>query len=469
MAGSVAVGLGGFTVVALSSRHALLLILAALVPFVAIVVGRVRKLLLAIIILDIPLGVDIHLGFRGDMAAMGALGGYNLSVSTACLGLLYALWLGEFVCRKGPRFAPRLRESLPLLLYAAALLLSTLAASDAGLSAFQIFLYLQMLLLFVYVASTVRTRGDVLFIGMVLVFGLIIESLLMIYVRATGHEIALGPISTAVDTSFTGSGRMGGTLGSPNTAAGYLVMLTLITSSFLFTRLRAFYKIVAGFAFGAGTVALLLTGSRGGWASFAIALLVLWFLAWRGGWLSLQSSFAVVIVTVLLSAVFHEAILNRLVSDDHGAAYARVPLMTLAFAMIKEHPLLGVGPNNFAAVMENYMTADIHKAWLYTVHNKFLLIWSETGFFGMAGFLWFLAASLRAAWHCSYSRDPLIGPLAFGLTAALLAHNAHMLVDVFNDRPLVQLLCFVAGLVTAINASHREGARRYHESRLRFL
>jgi hypothetical protein len=44
-----------------------------------------------------------------------------------------------------------------------------------------------------------------------------------------------------------------------------------------------------------------------------------------------------------------------------------------------------------------------------------------------------------------------------------------MLVDVFNDRPLVQLLCFVAGLVTAINASHREGARRYHESRLRFL
>jgi O-antigen ligase len=115
------------------------------------------------------------------------------------------------------------------------------------------------------------------------------------------------------------------------------------------------------------------------------------------------------------------------------------------------------------------MTADIHKAWLYTVHNKFLLIWSETGFFGMTAFLWFLAASLRAAWHASYSRDPLSGPLAFGLTAALLAHNAHMLVDVFNDRPLVQLLCFVAGLVAGIYASHREEARRYHEARPRIV
>ena len=469
MFSAVAVVLGGFTVAALSSRHAALLILAGLAPFVAIVIGQLRKLLLAIIILDIPLGIDIHLGFRSEMAGLGALGGYNLSVSLICLALLYALWLGEFVCRKGPRVSPRLRESLPLILYVAALLISTLIATDAALSAFQVFLYLQMLLLFVYVASTVRTREDVLFIGATLVLGLIIESLVMIYVRGTGQHIALGPISTAVEESFIGSGRMGGTLGSPNTAAGYLVMLTLFTSSFLFTRLRAFYKLVAACAFGVGSVALLITGSRGGWASFVISLLVLWFLAWRGGWLSLQSSFAVVIVTVLLSAVFHEAILNRLVSDDHGAAYSRVPLMRLAFEMIKEHPILGVGPNNFAAVMDSYMTADIRKAWMYTVHNKYLLIWSETGFFGMAAFLWFLAATLRAAWHCSYSRDPLIGPLAFGLTAALLAHDAHMLVDVFNDRPMVQLLCFVGALVVAIYAMQRQGARRYHESRVRFI
>src|SRR5918995_1198934 len=176
MFSAVAVVLGGFTVAALSSRHAALLILAGLAPFVAIVIGQLRKLLLAVIILDIPLGIDIHLGFRSEMAGLGALGGYNLSVSLICLALLYALWLGEFVCRKGPRVSPRLRESLPLILYVAALLISTLIATDAALSAFQVFLYLQMLLLFVYVASTVRTREDVLFIGATLVLGLIIES-----------------------------------------------------------------------------------------------------------------------------------------------------------------------------------------------------------------------------------------------------------------------------------------------------
>src|SRR5258708_31336045 len=45
----------------------------------------------------------------------------------------------------------------------------------------------------------------------------------------------------------------------------------------------------------------------------------------------------------------------------------------LAFRMISDHPLLGVGSNNFSTVMEGYVTRELQRGFLYTVHNKYLL------------------------------------------------------------------------------------------------
>jgi putative inorganic carbon (hco3(-)) transporter len=452
--GSVAVGLGVFTIVALATKDATLLLLAALFPFVAVIVGRLRELLLAIIILDIPLRLDINLGFREEMAKMGALGGFDVSATTICLGILYLLWFGEFACKQGPRLSPKIRESLPMMGYIAAVVPSLLFAADIGLALFQIWLLLEILLVYVYVASTVQSRQGLVFLITLLLASLIIEGTVMMYLEVTGQDFTLGPISTEIDVSYHGTGRLGGTIGSPNTAASYLTMLTLVASSVFFTPLGRFHKLLATLAVSLGTLGLVLTASRGGWGSFAIALLVLWFFAWRKGWLSLQKSFAIVILTVLLAASFHDTIRTRLVSDDRGAAYSRIPLMDLAFRLIKENPILGVGPNNFAFVIDDYITPEFRNAWIYTVHNKYLLIWAETGIVGLLAFLWFVAATLRAAWHCGRSSDRVVAPLGFGLGVAVLAHSAHMSVDVFNDRPLVQLLFLVAALITAMHAFH---------------
>jgi putative inorganic carbon (HCO3(-)) transporter len=460
--GSVAVGLGVLTVASLASKNPMLFLAAALFPFVALIIGHFRELLLAIIILDVPLRLDIHLGYREEMASMGALGGFNISATTVCLGLLYLLWFSEFACKQGPRFLPKIRESLPVIAYIASLVPSLFFATEVELAVSQIWLLLQMLFLFIYVSSTVRCRKDLVFLVTLLLASLIIESTLMMYVRISGEEFTLGPISTQIDASYLGTGRFGGTLGSPNTAGGYLTMLTLVAVSVFFTRLGRFHKLLAALAFSSGILGLVLTASRGGWASFAIALPVLWFLAWRKGCFSLQRSFAIVILTVLLSAPFHDTIRTRLVSDDRGAAYSRVPLMDLAFRVIKENPVFGVGPNNFAFVMDHYLTPEFRNAWIYTVHNKYLLIWAETGIASLLAFLWFVAATLRAAWHCSRSRDLVVAPLGFGLAAAVLAHSAHMFVDVFNDRPLIQLLFFIGGLTAAIYGLERRTSARVH-------
>jgi len=48
--------------------------MATLCPFLAMIVGNVRKLFLAIILLDIPFQLDIHLGYRTEAAELAPLG-----------------------------------------------------------------------------------------------------------------------------------------------------------------------------------------------------------------------------------------------------------------------------------------------------------------------------------------------------------------------------------------------------------
>lgn len=71
--GTVGLVLGGY-VLAISSlplQWALLLVLAVLSPFVVIIVGNIRQLLLAVIILDIPLQLDVHFAFRPEISEIG--------------------------------------------------------------------------------------------------------------------------------------------------------------------------------------------------------------------------------------------------------------------------------------------------------------------------------------------------------------------------------------------------------------
>jgi len=70
-------------------------------------------------------------------------------------------------------------------------------------------------------------------------------------------------------------------------------------------------------------------------------------------------------------------------------------LTYLAFRIIGDHPVLGAGSNNFSVVMDRYLTPEFRHGFLYAVHNKYLLIWAETGIGGLLAYLAFLFGSLR--------------------------------------------------------------------------
>jgi len=434
------------------------LVVALLSPFLALSTEWMPRFLLGMILIDIPLQFQTHFFFREDDAARGALGGLNFSATTIALAGLYASRFLHAVTRRDES-RPAVRGSVPLTLYLGICALSMLVARDVALSFFEFFLLLQLYLVYVYVASFVRSREDVLFVVTFLLIGCVLAALAIINIRLAGGypPILWGRpwgLPTRVQFEDFGGGgamRIGGTIGSANNAGGYFSIALSLAAGVLFTKLGRAYKALAAVALALGGIALILTFSRGAWVAFALsAMAMFFFFARHMRRLSWKGPAAGVAVLALLCLPLHAEISNRLFGDDRGSAESRIPLMKLAFRIIEDNPVLGVGSNNFSIAMDHYLIPELRGGFVYAVHNKYMLVWAETGTFGLLAYLAFFLAALRRGWQCWQLHAGSLSILALALAAAIGGHMFQMGVDVFNGRPVAQLVCVVAGLLSAM-------------------
>jgi putative inorganic carbon (HCO3(-)) transporter len=433
---------------ALDRQLTLLLMVVLISPFVVMVSGNLEKLLMAIIIIEIPIQLDTYLFYNEAATEWGALPGWNLSLTTFCLAVLYALWLAELLAKRSTLPAYLGSLSLPLVAYLSAVLLSLFAARDLLLASAEPFLLVQALLLFVYVLARIRTRDDIVFMVTMLLIALLLASTSVIIGRVLGESTSFGPIQVHVDAGQLS--RVGGTIGSPNGAGGYLSLLLVMAPSLLLTPVARWQKSLAVLAFCFGCVALLFTFSRGGWGAFVISFSLFVVCSGIRGWLSLRLIVGLAAIGLILALIFQEPILARLNSDDGGAARSRIPLMELARQVITDHPIVGVGANNAAVVLPNYITPEFKHEFLYVFHNKYLLVWAEAGPMALVTYLWVLGATIYRGWRVWQQNDPLLSPLALGLSTGLIGQMAHMNVDIFNGRPLVQMQWLYAGLLAVL-------------------
>ena len=217
-------------------------------------------------------------------------------------------------------------------------------------------------------------------------------------------------------------------------------------------------KIFTAVSFGLGTVALVLTFSRGGWLAFVTSMLVV-LCASRMRHLFRVRFLILAFTTVLIVILpFRDLILARL--NASGGTQSRIPLMQIAWQMIEANPLLGVGVNNFFFALPNYAGPEFSGDWLAIVHNQFLLIWSESGFLALLTFVAFILTSI---WHglraVARAREPL-ALLAVGLTASMVGMVPNMFVERFVNRPQIGLLWLIAALLTAISLSPLATSRK---------
>ena len=427
------------------------LMVATLAASIAILATRqVERVLLAIAVLNISWQVQKHFFLRQAAQDLGSLGGLEISLTTIALVGLYAAWLARTVGWRGCPTSQRRsvdRVILPAFVFLLFCVASLAVAGDTVIGVFGFLSVLERFLLFLYIARTVTTRQDVVFIIRILLIGLIVQSCLML-AQAGGliGDIQFYGIKTSAE--FGGDVRISGTIGAPNMAAAYLAMMMAVAVGVALADGSRADRYLGRIGLAMATVPLILTSSRGGWLSFATALgTILVFGRRRIPWRIVGVVF---VFLALLVVPFTGAIGQRLNSDDNGSAAARMPLNKLAFDMIVDHPLAGVGINNFALAMEPYLTRDFSGDFLYTVHNTYLLVWAETGIGGLIVFAWLLFAALRQGSRCWRSRDPLFAFPALGCAAAIVGFMVQMLFDPFRTDAANYMLWLLAGLITAM-------------------
>lgn len=443
--------LGGLAI-AYDQRHKTtteLAIAAVMVALVCVIVGKPRRFLLAVVAFDLPLEWGKYLHWNTTLASVGEIPGFQISLTTLALAALYALW--AFNRRgAGPRHSV-LRPALPLLVYVAFNVASLLVASNKTLSVYLLEMLTQTLLLYIYVVSTFRTRSDVRFLVAALLAGMLLESALIVLMYATGFSPSFLGLKNHVD-AHQFAGRVGGTFGTPNGAAAYLCLMLPLAVGVLASSETGWLRQLALTSVPMGVLALLVTQSRGGWISFVISIAIMAVWAVRQRMLAARTTAIAAIVGVALLVAFWGPISKRVTGSGGGAAAAsaRISLAQMAEKMISTHPLLGVGINNYGINIPNYAGPQFDGQWMYTVHDKYLLVWAEAGIGALLAFVWFLLATLRRGWRCVKAYDPLLSPLAVGLAAGVAGQLVHMGVDIFQDRPQVEGLWLVAALLAAM-------------------
>lgn len=411
-------------------------------------IALLKRCLLTAIILEMPLAIDAYIGHDAFVAAENAISGYNVSVTTIALALLCVLWAMEQLADRMPRPVVW-RPGIPALTYFAVVVASVLVAEDALRSSYEIVMLGQAVVLYFYIIHAVSHRRDVVFVMILILAGVILQGLVTVGAGVLGIRGSLGPIEIG-----SLGGRFSGTLGHPNTLGTYLVFLltpALAASTTLPTRGQ---RLIAASAFGIGSIALMLTGSRGSLIGTALSVAIFGRIGIRRGWLTHGKAFSILAAGMLVLAFTSAPTVQRLGEYDSATGEGRLPLLTLAYSVIGESPIVGVGTNNYAVAMKDYVTVDHANAWLTTVHNKYLLVWGETGIVGLLAFLWMLFSALRIGFSGRHWHDPLLGSLSVAFSSALVGIMTHMFVAIYHARMHTQFLWLEMGLVAALSHMH---------------
>lgn len=392
----------------------------------SMMVKNQKHLFLTLFFLGLPFITMKNIGTPKPMHYGGPAGFYATFYDLP-LVVLYLLWIVQSVLSKTAKVRCSKLDFCMLGLIGMSFL-SMFNAADIRLCLYELFRIIIMYLIFFYLANNITTKHDLKFIVVPLLIGLFSEGLLGILQFWKDNLFGLELVGEAQQmTTFAGISRVGGTLGHPNSFARYLTFLIPLTISLQFAPIKKRYKVLCALVFLTSITALVLTLSRAAWIGFVVSAIVIFFLNLKTRLLSLPRALSlaalgtIFLITIIIS--FQGLITTRVFTYDSGAAESRIPLMKVAINMIKTHPFLGVGINNYAEVMESYdkTTEEISRDFTSVVHNSYLFIASEVGVVGLFFLLLFLWVLSKRVVEVLRSNDRFILSLAIGITAGFIS------------------------------------------------
>ncbi len=187
-------------------------------------------------------------------------------------------------------------------------------------------------------------------------------------------------------------------------------------------------------------VTLLLTYSRGAWVGVALA--AFFMLALVGGRVRL-AAIAAIVIAVVAAAIAGPRIANAVNSSHPGTVQRRVYLWQSSARMIRDHPIVGIGPDNFlhyyAPKSALYLKCNPGLGYLDPrasvepclshPHNEILDAWLSTGIVGLLALVWLEAVFWLALVRIYPTTSIGVRTLLLGAGGAMLASLIHGLVD----------------------------------------
>ena len=275
------------------------------------------------------------------------------------------------------------------------------------------------------------------FLGFVLVLGTILERryarwLATAFVAGAALTVlwgvAKGGLSGSASEVADVAGRLQGGAGDPNFLAALLVPAIMLACGLAVRRSTA-RRLLLGLATGIMAIGLAATQSRGGLIAAGVcaggALVI-----WRGRRALVLLAIALAAAAAVLFFAANPGAWHRIVQSNQGSG--RVDIWKVAWRVVHDHPVVGVGFAQFPQVSPHYVLQPGALQYVnlivekhIVVHNLYLELWAETGIIGLLLFLGLAVASLLAGWNAVRRFDALgdaeMSGLARGAVLALIA------------------------------------------------
>jgi O-antigen ligase len=236
--------------------------------------------------------------------------------------------------------------------------------------------------------------------------------------------------------------RIHGFVGHYMTYSGLLMgvgLLALAGLLFSAPRSRRRWFFLLSFLLIEATLVLSLT--RSAWIGTLVAGLLLLFL--KDARLLLAAPLVAAVTALVLPGNVERRIASLVQPDTSG--WDRVYMVEAGLRIIRNHPLLGVGPEMVSEVYPIYVESDARRHDNPHLHNNLVQVAAERGLPALAAFIGFLAASfVLAIREVRRNRNPALaaGALAVlvsGAVAGLFEYN-------FGDSEYQMLFLFAASI-----------------------
>ncbi|MGE0393945.1 MAG: O-antigen ligase family protein [Vicinamibacterales bacterium] len=206
--------------------------------------------------------------------------------------------------------------------------------------------------------------------------------------------------------------RPHGTLGHYMTYSGILMLVIAAAAARLV--FGTSNRVWASLVMPALLVALQLTFGRSAWVGVSVAVGLLFLLK------DFRLLGVIPVVIALTFAFAPDSVVDRMVSifdRKDPTSRDRVAMLEIGEAMVRDHPLTGVGPNMVPRVYAQYRTADAVNEVNPHLHNVPMHIAAERGLPALAVWVWFLVVLVRGL--VQLFRRPETKMLAAGGLAAV--------------------------------------------------